>query len=116
MFVALATAVQCLGQTMSSQGLRATFVAADGKTTDTKTTPTLALYVPEGEPPTSFLPGGKFRVTWSGFIRADLRDEISFQAEANGTFKLEIGGATVLDVADTKGPSPFSEPVRLTKG
>ncbi|MGZ5519062.1 MAG: hypothetical protein ACXWIU_01770 [Limisphaerales bacterium] len=116
LLVLLATALHCCAQTMTSSGLRATFVAADGKTTDTKMTPTLAVYVPEGESPTSFLPGGKFHVTWSGFIRADLRDEMSFQAEVNGTFKLEIGGVTVLEAANTKGPTAFSEPVRLKKG
>jgi mono/diheme cytochrome c family protein len=101
---------------MTSSGLRATFVAADGKTTDTKKTPTLALYVPQGESPTSFLPGGKFQVTWSGFIRADLRDEISFQAEVGGTFKLEVGGVTAIEAADTKVPTEFSKPVALKKG
>jgi len=105
-----------MAQTMTSAGLRATFVASDGKTYDTKATPTLSLYVPEGESPTSFLPGGKFRVTWSGFIRADLRDDASFQAEVNGTLKLEIDGVTVLEAANTKGPTPFSEPVHLKKG
>lgn len=106
----------CFAQMMTSAGLQATFVSNDGKVSDTKITRTMGIYVPEGESATSFLPGGKFRVTWLGFLRADLRDEITFQAEVKGTFKLEVGNKTVLEVNDTKGLTPFSEPVPLKKG
>lgn len=105
-----------LAQTGTSPGLRATFSTLDEKISDAKIMPTLALYVPEREPATVFSPEGRFRVVWSGFVRADLRDDISFQAEANGVFELEIAGATVLEVTNTRGPSAFSEPVRLKKG
>jgi mono/diheme cytochrome c family protein len=111
-----AVTLDCVAQTMTSAGLRATFSTLDEKVSDTKVTPTLALYVPERESATALLPGGKFRVVWSGFVRADLRDDVSFQAEVNGTLKLEIAGTNVLEVANTRGPSAFSEPVHLKKG
>lgn len=114
--LSLCAAMSSFSQPTTLQGLRATFTAADGKTTDTKLTPTLALYVPAGESPTAFLPRGKFSVTWMGFLRADLRDDVAFQAEVNGSLKLEVAGTSVFDVSTTKGPSPFSEPVRLKKG
>lgn len=101
---------------MTTPGLLATFVSNDGRTSDVKITRTLALYVPEGESATSFLPAGKFHVSWSGFLRSDLRDEVSFQTEVKGTLKLEVGNATVFEISDTKGPTPFSKPVPLKKG
>jgi mono/diheme cytochrome c family protein len=114
--IVLCATMSSFSQLTTIDGLRTTFTAADGKTSDTKVTPTIALYVPRGESPTQFLPGGKFTATWTGFLRADLRDDVSFQAEVNGTLKLEIAGTNVFDAADTKGPSPFSKPVRVKKG
>jgi mono/diheme cytochrome c family protein len=107
-------ATQAFPQPSPSPGLRATFSTLDDKVVDTKISSTVALYVPEGESPTEFLPRGKFRVVWNGFIRSDLRDDVSFQAEANGTLKLEIEGTEVLQVANSK--SGFTQPVRLKKG
>lgn len=97
-------------------GLVVTFTAADGKTTDTTVAPQVALFVAAGQPPTPFLPGGKFTAVYEGTINADLRGSFLFQAEVSGALKLEINGAVALEAAGTGGASPFSKPVSLNKG
>src|SRR6185295_2852361 len=53
-----------------------------------------ALYVPEGTPPTPFLPPGPFKATWEGFISVDLGTDVTFTAVGNGSLSVTI--------ADTK--------------
>ena len=78
----------------SPTGLAVTFKAGDQ--TDTTTAPGVALYVEAGKSPTPFLPGGKFTATWEGAVNADLRGNFSFQAELNGSLKIEINGAVII--------------------
>ena len=37
----------------------------------------LALYVPEGTPPTAFLPPGRFKATWTGDLNMRLRERMA---------------------------------------
>jgi len=79
-------------------GLAATFTTADTSqpiTSDVAVLPNIQLYVPAGQPPTPFLPGGQFSADWIGFISSEIRDNYTFQAELNGDLKLEINGAAV---------------------
>ncbi|MEO6184075.1 MAG: cytochrome c [Verrucomicrobiota bacterium] len=76
----------------------------------------VSLYVASGESPSPFLPGGKFTVSWTGFLSADLRSDFLFQAELNGALKLQINGVSVLEAVGTNLTSEFSKVVRLNKG
>src|SRR5438445_7881068 len=78
-------------------GLAVTFTTADSaqsKTSDVAVLPNIQLYVPAGQPPTPFLPGGQFSADWIGFISSEIRDHHTFQAELNGDLKLVMNGAT----------------------
>ncbi len=97
-------------------GLLVTYRDASAHVADTDTVPNVRLHVAPGEAPTPFLPGGQFSATWEGAISADLRGTFFFQAELNGTFKLEINGAPVIETTGTGGASPLSNAVRLNKG
>src|SRR5437763_531385 len=71
-------------------GLSVTYTALEaGKAADVVTLPNVWLYVPNGKPPTPFLPGGKFSAVWNGFVTAEKRANYNFQADLNGSFKLE---------------------------
>lgn len=108
-------------KTKTAQGLQATFYTGSGESmartpSDIAVLPNVALYIPSKSPPTPFLPGGPFTLIWSGFVSLDLRSEYSFQAELNGSLKLEINGVPVLDAS---GAGELSSPgrfVRLNKG
>src|SRR5262245_34753785 len=79
-------------------GFSVTFSALEGdQATDTTVLPNVWLYTAAGKPPTPFLPAGRFRATWSGFISSDLRDNYMFRAALNGEAKLEINNALVFE-------------------
>lgn len=98
-------------------GLQVTFRSGDqSKETDVTTAPTIAFYVEAGKPATPFVQGGKFSAVWEGFVSADLRSDFFFQAEVNGSLKLEINGTVVMEAAASGGASPLSKPIQLKKG
>ena len=103
-------------QPKTEPGLKITFTVADGRKADTTTIPNVWLYVPAGKPPTPFLPGGKFTAVWEGFAAVDLRDSYTFQAELNGSLKLEVNGETVLEATSDGKTTDRSKRVRLNKG
>jgi mono/diheme cytochrome c family protein len=115
--ILLTTAALALAQEQEPPtGLRVTFAA--GEATDTLATPNIALYVPEGQPATPFLPPGRFTATWEGAVKIDLRGDYSFQATGRGSIKLEVNNAVLLDLPGLGG---FGKPVttktvRLNKG
>jgi len=96
-------------------GLSVRYSGSQG-VSDVTTAPNVWLYVPSGQPPTPFLPEGKFTAVWTGYISADLRGDFSFQAELNGTLKLEINGETALDATGTNSTSGLGKSIRLNKG
>jgi cbb3-type cytochrome oxidase cytochrome c subunit len=95
-------------------GLAVTFTVGESKSITRSGS--VRLLVEPGQAPTPFLRGGKFTAVWEGAINADLRGNHSFQAELNGTLKVEINGAVVLEASSTGGASPLSKPVQLNKG
>lgn len=97
-------------------GLIATFHSPGDKAKDVTTTPNVWLFVEAGQPPTPFLPAGKFTTIWEGIISADLRSDYFFQAELSGNFKLEINGALALEATSAGGALPLSKAVQLNKG
>jgi mono/diheme cytochrome c family protein len=97
-------------------GLAVTFTAHEGGAIDKAVLPNIWLYVPAGQPPTPFLPGGKFTALWNGFVASDLRSEYRFQAEVSGGLKVEINGAVALEFTGQGEASPLSQPVKLNKG
>lgn len=75
-----------------------------------------ALFVAAGASPSPFLPAGAFTSVWTGQIHADLRSDFLFRVELSGRFDLEINGTNVLSAEGNDLVSPFSKPVRLSKG
>ncbi|HEX8296344.1 MAG TPA: c-type cytochrome [Chthoniobacteraceae bacterium] len=92
-------------------GLILTFTTPDGKQ-DTRHSRLMALLVPEGQPPTPFLPAGPFTARWEGEIRSPLRAEYTFSAVVEGAFKFSVNDAPVLDNANASA----GKQVRLNKG
>ena len=84
--------------------------------TDHTAAPGIQLFVREEQSPTPFLPPGPFRVEWTGFVSVDLRSDMFFQAEASGTFHLEVNGRRVLSHRGTGQASELTGPIRLHKG
>ena len=79
--------------------------------------PNLWLYVPEGQPPSSFVPAGRFTATFEGFVNIDLRGDYSFHAIGRGGVRLEVNNAVLLDLKGIGGVAQAkTESVRLNKG
>ncbi len=99
-------------------GLAITYATSSDQTqtADYATSPNVWLYVPAGNSPTPFLPGGKFTAVWKGLLSVDLRSDYAFQAELNGDLKLEINGAVVLEATGNGNQTELSKLVRLNKG
>jgi cytochrome c2 len=74
----------------------------------------LALYVPEGRPPTDFLPTGSFKATFQGRLRVPARDRYTFHFIGTGDFEMSLGDKLVLKVVD--GQVTTETRFRLKKG
>ena len=98
---------------MLADGLAVTFQSANGGPADTTVRPHFMLYVPVGQPPTPFVAPGPFIAKWEGVIQLDLRDRFVFQAELNGSLKLELNGAAVFEETSDGGPTKPSRRIRL---
>src|SRR5690349_19262500 len=113
----LSFTLACAGATNTAAlGLAVTVTASEHS--DALILPEIALFVATGQPATPFVPPGKFTAVWEGNVSAELRGSFLFQAELNGTLKLEVNGQTVLDVIGTEiaRKTPMSKPVGLNKG
>lgn len=99
-----------------SVGLTTTFTEEATKASDTTVSQNVWLYVPAGQSPTPFLPAGKFTAVWEGFVSAELRDDFTFHATANGKVKVEANGKVVLEADGTGKALEPSQSVRLNKG
>src|SRR5216684_1375090 len=99
-------------------GLALTVTALDAAApaADSTTAPNVWLYVEAGKSPTPFLNAGRFSAVWEGFLNAELRSDLVFQAELSGGFKLEINGQVTFETSRSGGASALSAPVRLNKG
>jgi len=99
-------------------GLALTVTALDAAApaADSTTAPNVCLYIEAGKSPTPFLPAGRFSAMWEGYLNAELRSDLVFQAELSGGFKLEINGHVTFETSRSGGASALSAPVRLNKG
>src|SRR5688572_16880624 len=112
-WLCLAFVIPWVVQAADAPGLAVTFKSVEN-VRDVSTSPNFALYVEAGKAPSPFIPEGKFLAIWEGNIVVDLRSEFSFAAELNGTLKLEINDAVVLEGT---GPHiPLSKAIQLKKG
>jgi len=111
----IATAALAIAQE-APEGLRLTFAA--GGAVDSRVAGRIALFVPEGQSATPFLPPGKFTATWEGSVKIDLRGDYSFQATGRGGVKLEVNNAVLLDLPGLGGlgKPATTKTVRLNKG
>jgi len=94
-------------------GLAVTFRSATGDQSDTTVRPHFMLYVPLGQAPTPFVAPGAFTAEWEGIIQLDLRDRFVFQAELNGSLRMELNGEVVLDVTSDGLETEPSRRIRL---
>lgn len=101
-----------------AQGLSLTVesVGSAGSKPDTRSARLPALYVPEGTPPTPFLPAGKFKATWSGDLNLRLRERMSFHAEGRGKLRISVKDKVVFEAEGDDFSHKAGEVVRLDKG
>ncbi len=78
--------------------------------------PNAWVYVPEGQPPTPFLPAGPFEVTLSGSLDAPLRSFYQFALETRGSATLTVNGKEVLEHESDGQLSDLTKYTRLNKG
>ena len=90
-----------------------TFKLAAGGAADNTVRPHFMLYVSAGEEPSPFIAPGPFTAEWEGVIHLDLRDRFIFQAELNGSLKLELNGNPVMEVSGTGGMTDPTKRIRL---
>jgi mono/diheme cytochrome c family protein len=79
----------------SKQGL--TLSLNGGDKTDARAARLVALCAPAGEPVSPFLPAGPFTARWEAEITSDLRSEYTFAADVNGSLKVTLNGAVILE-------------------
>ena len=94
-------------------GLAVTFQPAVGGSAAHTVRPHFMLYVPAGEAPSPFVASGSFTAEWEGVIHLDLRDRFVFQAELNGSLKLELNGNPVMEATGTGGMTEPTKRIRL---
>jgi mono/diheme cytochrome c family protein len=75
-----------------------------------------ALFVPEGSPPSPFLPPGPFQAVFEGLVSVDLGTDCTFSAQGTGAVQVTVNGKPALvakgpDLSKTEGKS-----VLLKKG
>jgi mono/diheme cytochrome c family protein len=97
-------------------GLTLTYKSLATGTSEVRTARGVSLFVQAGQAPSPFLAAGPFSATWEGTVSADLRSQVFFQAELNGSLTVEINGATVLNEKSAGKTSPLSRAVPLRKG
>ena len=98
---------------MLLDGLAVTFKPANGGQADTTVRPHFMLYVPRAQAPTPFVAPGAFTAEWAGVIHLDLRDRFVFQAELNGSLKLELNGTVVMEATSDGGTTDPTQRIRL---
>jgi len=75
-----------------------------------------ALYVPEGAPPTPFLPPGPFKAVFEGFLSVDLGTDCQFSASGLGTLSVTINGKPALSAKGDFTRAPEGKTMLLKKG
>jgi mono/diheme cytochrome c family protein len=118
-FVVAVVAAASPAQERSEQGLALTFESlapeSAGKT-DTRQARMLALYVPEGTPPTPFFAPGRFRATWTGDLNLRLRERLAFLAAGRGKVTVKVKDNVVFEAEGDDFSTRVGEVTRLDKG
>jgi mono/diheme cytochrome c family protein len=83
---------------------------------DARVSRNVALYVPEGAPPSDFTPAGRFRATFKGDLNLRLRSYLRFTAEGRGKMTLSLNGVVVLEASGEDLSKTTSNEIRLNKG
>ena len=96
-------------------GLTFTTRSVVNAVTDVRGFDYLALYVPEGKPPSDFLEPGPFTATFRGRLRIPTRERYEFTVVGTGTFELQIGD-TIVVKSDGSKESATGKRIRLKKG
>ena len=102
----------------SAQGCALTFEASvGGKTqTDARHGRLVALHVPEGSPPTPFIPAGPFKATFTTDVSLRLRDDVTFSLLGAGSVKMTVNGGALIE-GELSGTAPLvGKSVSLKKG
>jgi mono/diheme cytochrome c family protein len=107
-------AASAWAQAKKEPGVAVTFHA--GGKSDTRTERFIALYVPKGSAPTSFLPAGPFTATFKSEIQSSLRSEYTFIVEVRGQVKVSINGQVILDAAGAAAAQYADKTLQLNKG
>jgi mono/diheme cytochrome c family protein len=95
-------------------GLALTLSRGDVK--DTRLARLVALGVPSGTPPSSFLAPGPFRATWEGDLTVPFRSDCVFSAAGRGTVKVEINGKAVFEGSGDDLTTANGKTAKLKKG
>lgn len=96
-----------------ARGLMLSFGDPSGN--DTRVARVAALYVPEGEPASPFLPAGPFTATFAGEILVPFRTEAKFSVEGRGSVEILIANKSVLK-ADGDTLTAEGKTAKLKKG
>ncbi|MDC0325331.1 hypothetical protein OAM01_01075, partial [bacterium] len=78
---------------------------------DARLARSLSLFVPKGEPASSFLYAGPFDAKLTSMLRIHARQDVIFELRGNGSAELQINGQKILDALETP-----STPVTLSEG
>lgn len=98
-------------------GLRLEFAAkADANARDARISRLAALYVPQGAPPTPFLPPGEYQATFSGYLKAPLKGAHAFYVDASGPVTLTVNDTLVLEHTSAEPVTRRIDDVALVKG
>ena len=74
------------------------------------------LFVPEGTPPSAFLPPGPFKATWEGNLMVSPKDDYVFGAEGRGKLKITINNVEAYSASGDKFETATEKMVTLRKG
>jgi mono/diheme cytochrome c family protein len=91
-------------------------VVSGGGASDARETRLVALYVPQGTPPTPFVPPGPFKAVWEGYISVDLGTDCTFSAAGSGTVSVVIAGKPAFQAKGDFSAAPEGPSLRLRKG
>jgi mono/diheme cytochrome c family protein len=83
---------------------------------DARETRLAALYVPQGQAPSSVVPPGPFKAVWEGYISVDLGTDCSFSAAGNGSLSVTVADKPALQAKGTLSDAPEGASLRLRKG
>ncbi|MCP5526863.1 MAG: c-type cytochrome [Verrucomicrobiales bacterium] len=88
----------------------------DPEVPDTRISRLAATFVPRGESPTPWLPGGRFRSVWRGYLRSELNDELRFHLAGAGKAVLRLNGSTVLTAGEGRFDASVDGAVAVRRG